>query len=436
VVLFAAVVTIGSGVIFGLAPALQASRLDLLSAIKGTGISIRFRRFGARNLFVLAQVAGSTVLVAITGLMARDVQQAKSLDIGFNDRNIGVLSLDLRLREYGYEDGFRFIEELTERCAGISGIEEVAVAGWVPLSDNRWTWGGIVPEGYEIGLKESVWAFYNPVTQGYFDFMGMPLMRGREFSDQDVSDSRRVMIVNQSFADRYWPGEDPLGKSVTLAENDPPAEVVGLVRDAKYRKADLLNERTSPHFWLPRNQSPARVVEVLFKTRGDPALLFNAVRQEVRLLDNNLPIKGLDRIEDVTAAALLSERVAAAVFGVFGLIALFLAVLGIYAVMAYAVLERTREMGIRMALGASPQKVVGMVVFESLGLSAFGIVTGLCLAALVARGIRTLLLGIGTLDPVSYAGSMLLLVAAAVSAALLPALRASRVDPVLSLRSE
>ncbi len=436
VVLFAAVVTVASGVIFGLAPALQASRLGLLSAIKGTGISIRFRRFGTRNLLVLAQVAGSTVLVAITALLSRDLQRAKSIDIGFDVQDIGVLSLDLRMRDYGYEDGIQFVEDLTERCAGIPGIEEVAVAGWVPLSDNRWTWSGIVPEGYEIGPNESVWAFYNPVTPRYFDFMGMPLISGREFGDQDVSESRRVMIVNQSFADRFWPGENPLGKSVTLSENDPTAEVVGLVRDAKYRRADLLNERTSPHFWLPRGQFPDRVVEILFKTRGDPALLFNAVREEVRLLDNTLPIKGIDRIEHVTDAALADGLTIAAILGLFGLVALFLAVLGIYAVMAYAVLERTREMGIRMALGARPQRVVGMVVFESLGLSAFGIVTGLCLAALVARGIRTLLLGIGTLDPVSYAGSLLLLVAAAVSAALLPALRASRVDPVLSLRSE
>jgi predicted lysophospholipase L1 biosynthesis ABC-type transport system permease subunit len=244
------------------------------------------------------------------------------------------------------------------------------------------------------------------------------------------------MIVNQSFADRFWPGKDPLGKTVMLAEGQPLAEVVGVVQDAIYRRTDFANERTSPHFWFPRGQSPDRVVELLFKTRGDPALLFNAVREEVRLLDNNLPIKGLDRMEAVAAAALLEDRLVGATLLAFGLVVLFIAVLGIYAVMSYAVLERTRELGIRLALGARPSGVVRTVVLDGLVLSAAGIVVGCGLAMLVARGMRTLLLGIGTLDPASFLGSTVFLVLAAMTASLVPALRASRVDPVLSLRSE
>jgi predicted permease len=436
VVFFAAALTVGSGVIFGLAPALQASRPDLLATLKGTGRLVRFRRFGVRNLLVLTQVAGSTVLIAITALTVRDIQRAYGLDVGFDTHHIGVISLDLRLRDYGYEQGARFVEDLTERCAGIAGVEAVVVAGWVPLSRDRWSWGGISPEGYEIGPNESPWAYYNSVTPGYFDFMGMPLVSGREFTDQDDTDSPRVIIVNQSFADRFWPDKDPLGKTVTLTEDQPPVEVVGLVRDAIYRNADFANERTSPHFWFPRGQSPDRVVALLFKTHGDPALLFNSVREEVRLLDNNMPIKGLERLEAVTAAALMPSRVFAGILGVLVMAVLFIAVLGVYAVTGYAVLERTRELGIRLALGARPIGVVRMVVLEGLGLSAVGIVLGSGVAILVARGMRSLLLGIGPLDPASHLGSAVFLVLAAMTASLVPALRASRVDPVLSLRSD
>jgi predicted permease len=436
VVLFAAALTIASGIVFGLAPALQASRPDLMSTLKGTSKAVQFRRFGARNLFVLAQVAGSMVLVAISALMVRDVQRADTVDIGFDAENAGILSLDLSLRDYDEEQVQQFLQQLTERCEGIAELEATAVAGWVPLSENRWSWGGIAPEGFEIGPNESLWANYNPVTPDYFDLMGMPILRGRGFTDEDDADGPAVIVVNESFADRFWPDQESVGKTVALEDDQPAAEVVGVVRDAKYTKADFVNERPDPHFWLPWSQSTTRAVEFHFKTRGDPARLFGTVREQVRLLDSRLPIKGLQRIEDVTAAALLEERIAAAGLAGFGLVTLFLAVLGIYAVMGYAVLERTRELGIRLALGARPGKVVGMVVLEALGLSAVGIVTGLCLAALVARGIRALLLGIGTLDPISLLGSMVLLVLAAVAASLAPALRASRVDPVLSLRSE
>jgi predicted permease len=435
VVLFAAAVTVGSGVVFGLAPALQASRPDLMAILKGTRKSVRFRRFSARNLFVLAQVSGSMVLIAITALAARDMQRADGLDIGFDAQNTGVLSLDLSFRDYDTEQGHRFIQQLTERCEGIAGVEAVAVAGWVPLSGNRWRWS-VVPEGYEIGPDESVLTNWNPVTPGYFNLIGMPILSGRGFTEQDDADAPTVMVINQAFAERFWPGKEPLGKTVRLEDDEPPVEVVGVVRNAMYSKADFVNERTSPHFWVPRAQRLTRTLEFHFKTRGDPAPVFNTVREQVRLLDSSLPIKGLERIEAVTATALLEERIVVALLGGFGLVALFLAVLGIYAVMAYSVLGRTRELGIRLALGARPGKVMGMVVTESLSMSAVGIVTGLVLAALVARGLRSLLLGIGTLDPPSFLGSVILLVLAAVTASLLPALRASRVDPVVSLRSE
>ncbi|UCD23102.1 MAG: ABC transporter permease [Gemmatimonadota bacterium] len=436
VVLFAAAITAISGFVFGLAPALQATRPDIMGALKGTGEAVRLRRFGVRNLFVLAQVAGSTVLVAISALMARDIQRADQRDLGFDAQNAGVLSLDLALRDYDGEGGGTFLRQLSERCEDIPGVEAIAIAGWTPLSGSAWSWGGIVPEGYQVERDESAWANWNPVTPDYFGLIDMPILRGRDFTELDDEDAPRVMVVNQAFANRYWPGENPIGKTVSLHQRAAPVEVVGLVRNAKYRKADFVNERTSPHFWLPWAQQPSLSVELLFKTRADPAPLFGAIREQVRTLDRDLPIKGLERIESVTAMALLEERIAAAGLAGFGLTMLFLAVLGIYAVTGYAVVERTRELGIRLALGARPGRVVKLVVLESVGHSAVGIVVGLCLAAIVARGVRALLLGIGPLDPASFLGSTLVLVLAAATAALLPAWRASRVDPAVSLRSE
>jgi len=436
VIVFAMGLTIASGLVFGLAPALQASRPDLMQAIKGTGGSLPSRRFRARNMFVLAQVAGSMVLVVISTLFARDVQQADALDMGFDDRNVGVLSLDLSLRDYDEQTGRLFLATLSHRLEGIPEVEAVATSGWVPLSGRWWNWGGFQPEGYEPGRDESPRAMWNVVSPGYFQLIGMPLIGGRDFRVADNTEAPDVIIVNQAFATLYWPNQEPVGKRVILEEGDSPAEVIGVVRDAKYGKADYVAENSRAHFWTARAQRPSSFVELHFKARGDPAALFGTVRQEVRTLDPDLPISDLRRMDGVVATALLEERVGALVFAGFGAVSVFLAVLGIYGVMAYGIMQRARELGIRLALGARPTRVIAMVVKESLAMSAAGIVAGLALAALVAQGVRSLLLGIELFDPISYGGSVAVLVLAATAASAIPALRAARVDPVRSLRSE
>jgi predicted permease len=436
VIAFAMGVTIASGLFFGLAPALHASRPDLMPALKGTGTSQRPRRFGARNLFVLAQVAGSMVLVVISALFVRDMQQADALDMGFDTRNIGVLSLDLSLRDYDEQTGRRFLETLSERLREIPEVEAVATSGWVPLSGRWWNWGGFQPEGYELDPDQSPRAMWNVVSPGYFQLIGMPLTGGRDFSAADNTEAPDAIIVNQAFAGLYWPNQEPVGKRVILEEGDSPAEVVGVVRDAKYGKADFVDRSSRPHFWSTSAQRFFPYVELHFKARGDPAALFRTVRQQVRTLDSDLPIRDLKRMDSITATALLEERVAALMLAGFGAVSLFLAILGIYGVLAYGIMQRMRELGIRLALGARPTRVIAMVVKESLVMSAAGIFVGLALAALIAQGLRTLLLGIASLDPISYGGSVAVLVLAAIVASAVPALRAARVDPVRSLRSE
>jgi putative ABC transport system permease protein len=435
VAFFALGITVLSGLAFGLIPALQATSPDLAPALKGKGERQPSMRFGARNLFVLAQVAGSMVLVAVSALLVRDVQQAGTVDIGFDPRGMAVASLDLSQGEYGEEDGRLWLESLTERLRGIPGVEAVALSSWVPLSGSRWR-HTIRPEGLEIGPDESLYTVYNAVTPGYFAMVGMPLLSGRDFEASDVADAPPVIVVNQAFARRYWPDQEPLGRRVSLREDEPAAEVVGVVRDAMYGLEDLRSREAEPHFWAPRAQLHHDPVQVHARVPGPMGPVLSAMREEIRLLDGDLPIINLTTMESLTGKALQEERAGATLFGGFSLLALFLAALGIYGVMAHAVMERTRELGVRLAVGAGPGRVVGMVLADSLRLSALGIGIGLILAVLVAMGIRALLVGVSVLDPFSLIGSVVVLTLAALLAGVPPAARAARLDPVLSLKSE
>jgi predicted permease len=432
VLAFTVILTVLSGVIFGLAPALQASRPELAPALKGTDRSIRFRRFGVRNLLVLSQVAGSLVLVVLTALMVRGIRYADTIELGFDPQDVAVLSLDLSQRDYDRDSGIQFLNELTERMSGVAGVEGVAVADQVPLSGWLPRWGGLQVEGYEPAPDETIFATSNAISPGYFDVVRMPLLAGRDFDATDVRESPPVIIVNQAFVRRFWPDGEGVGRQVTLT-SERQAEVIGVVRDAKYREVTEVSEL---HFWMPRTQAYRSQVEVHVRTRGDPAPFFATLRDQVRALDSELPIIEMRPMERVISQATLGQRLTAGVFGGVGLIALLLAVVGIYGVMAFAVAQRTREMGIRIAVGARPGRLVGMVVTESLALSAVGFGVGLVLAAAIAQLMRTMLFGISPLDPVSFGGSIALLATAAALAALMPALRAARVDPVVSLKSE
>lgn len=432
---FAIGVTTLCGILFGLVPALQATRPELAPTLRGTGEGRRFKRFGVRNLFVLAQVAASTVLVAVSALLVRDVQRAESVDVGFDSRGIAVASLDLSHGDYDEEEGRIWLETLSQRLEGLPGVADVAMSLWAPLSGNRWT-TSVWPEGFDPGLGEGLLAAFNAVSPGYFEMVGMPILNGREFTDSDTEDATPVVVVNQAFAQRHWPDQDPMGKRVILRGEELEAEVVGVVRDAMYSIRDFREGASEPHVWVPRAQKYQSRVLVHVRTLEPGARILEALRAEIRLLDEDLPILVLSTMERITRQALFEERAASALFSVFSALALFLAALGIYGLIAHAVAERTREMGVRLAVGAGPMRLVGMVLAESIQVSVLGIVVGLGLAALVGIGIRVLLVGVSILDPLSYSGSVLVLALAAATAALVPALRAARTDPVLSLKSE
>lgn len=424
-----------SGLVFGMIPALQSTKPDLAPALKGTGPGQASGRLGARDLFTVAQVTGSMVLVAVAALLVRDVRRAASMDLGFNPNGVVVASLDLSHGDYDEDGGRLWVETLMERLKGLPDVEDVAATNWVPLSGSVWS-QLIVPEGVEIGPDEDLFALYNTATPGYFRLVDMPLVAGREFRTSDDAEAPPVVVVNQAFARRYWPGQPPIGKSVGLGNEGPAARVVGVVGDAMYSFADIRNAEASPHIWVPRGQVHHDPLQVHVRTRGAEGPVLAAMRREIRLLDDDLPIMELTTMESITGNALRGMRVAAAISGVFGALALFLASLGIYGFMAHSVMDRTREFGVRLAVGAGPRRVVGKVLVDALRLSALGIGLGLGLAVLVSMGIRTLLVGVSPLDPFSLSGSMMVLALAALSAALIPAVRAARLDPVASLRSD
>jgi predicted permease len=436
VVAFAVAIAVGCGLFFGLAPALQATRADLAGALKGTDKTVRFKRFGTRNLFVLGQVAGSMVLVAISALTLRDVQVLDTQDFGFEPDDVAVVRLNLNHGDYDLEGGRLFLEELTERLGRTPGVEGVAISAWIPMSGRRWT-QSVRPQGYEPGPDETPWANYNAVTPGYFDLVGMPLMAGRDFTMDDDADASSVVIVNEAFVRRFWPDREPVGQIMRFDwGGDVPAEVVGVVRDAKYTTSDIAGEGTTPHFWVSSVQRYYPYVWVHLSTRGDPAPILASMRQTVRLLDDDLPVIELASMRGVVDRAMVGQRLGAVVFGSLGAVALFLAMLGIYGILAFEVMDRTRELGVRLALGAKPGRVITMVVAHSLKISSVGIIIGLILSILAALGMRSFVVGVSMLDPYSLGGTVGLLALAAVVAALVPAVRAASVDPVKSLRVE
>jgi len=303
------------------------------------------------------------------------------------------------------------------------------------MAGSRWN-SGIRPEGVDLAPGETVTTLYNAVTPGYFGLVGIPLLAGRDFQASDEADAPPVLVVNEAFGRRFWPGQDPVGKRVSWGDDGPGAEIVGVVRDAMYGLPDLKRREAEPHLWVPRAQRYHDLVQVHVRARGAVGPALAALRDEIRLLDDDLPILELSSMEGMVGRALVEERAGAALFGGFSGLALLLAALGIYGVMAHAVLERTREMGVRLAVGAAPGRVLGLILTDTLRLSALGVGIGLGLAILVGLGIRTLLVGTSVVDPASLSAGVVVLTLAAVLAGLQPALRAARLDPVRSLKCE
>jgi predicted permease len=419
----------------GLAPALHGSRAELVGDLKADAQSAPERQ-RLRNAFVVGQVAFSIMLVVAAALFVRALERAAAIDPGFDPRGVELASLDFSLAGYTPETGRVFANELIQRVRGAPGVQSAALAAMVPLSGGGLGLGRLTVPGVTAqGPNRPADVDWNVVTPGYFTTMKMRLASGRDFTDADREGSPPVVIVNETAARRWWPNQDPVGK--TLLQQDAPAEtrtltVVAVARDSKYRS---LGDEPRLFVYVPiAQQYVSRVTIVARSTQGQR--LAAELRRELASLDRNLPIVSSATFEEHAALGLVPQRVAASVSGSLGLVGLLLAAMGIHGVTAYRVTSRTREIGVRVALGAQPGDVVRMVLRQGLRLAFSGVAIGLALAVATARLLESLLFGVSSTDPAAFAGSALLFVVIALAACFVPARRAVSVDAMRALRHD
>lgn len=419
-----------TGVLFGLAPALQASRPEMVSALKGEITQEPGTKNRLINTLVVAQMALSILLLISSGLFLRGLQAATAVDKGFDSNNLLVASVDPGLQGYDRGRAETFYRELEAALRALPGVQAVGFGRSVPLSLSMSDRGVSIP-GYEPAPNEGMSISYNVVTPGYFAAMGIPTLAGRTFGDVDGADGAPVVIVNQKFADRFWPGENAVGKIVRTAGED--REVVGVVKTGKYRS---LGEDPLDFMYLAQAQHWNFPMTAFIRTTGDPEALAPLVRREVERLDPAMPVADLRTMNSQLGVALFPARLGGATLGIFGILGMILAAIGIYSVMAYSVSQRLREIGIRMALGADQGSVVGMVVRKGMGLVTIGVVLGLGAALAASRLMAGMIYGVSAIDPATFFGVPGLLCVVALLATFVPARRAAAVDPMGTLRAE
>jgi predicted permease len=433
VMAFTCAVSLATGVLFGLLPAWQATKVDLLPALKDETGSGGLRRSWWKDGLIVLQVALSLVLLVGGGLMLRALQRAQALDLGFEPKNAVEVSFDLRLQGYDGARGREFQKRLLERVRTLPGVQAAGVVDLAPV-DLHFSRDSVFVEGQvPERAANAPRAMVSRAGPGYFRAMGTGLVRGRDFTEWDDEKAPPVAVVNETFARRFWPGEDPLGRRLRQGGPETPLmEVVGVVEDGKYAG---LNEAPQAYVVRPLAQAYTGSNTIIIRTEGDARQLLAAVRNEVRQLDPHLPTSGKP-LEERLAMPLLPVRVAASLLGSFGLLALALAAVGIYGVMSYAVSRRTREIGIRMALGAQASSVLRLTIRQGMVPVLVGVAVGLAVALGLTRLAGSLLFGVSAADPATYAGVSALLTAVALLACYVPARRAAKVDPLAALRNE
>jgi predicted permease len=426
--------TLSTGLIFGFLPAWQASRVGLNEVLKEAGRSSAGSRSNqrARQVLVVAEVALALVLIVGAGLVLKGLERARQVEFGFEPD--GVLLADLRIGMNGYtpDTGAPFYRLLRERLAGLPGVEEAALASWIPLGLRGCKGTDAEVDGYVRPAYEDATYPFATVSPRYFAAMRIPLVAGRDFTDQDDATAPAVAIVNETFARRFWPGQDPIGRTFHSSGTD--RTVVGVAQSGKY---DRLNESPVCFFYMPYQQGvPDLDLGICVRAVADPTGLTAAVRQTVASLDPGVDLLEIKPLTTHIEAAFLAQRMASLLLTLLGAVALALAAMGVYAVMAYSVSQRTREFGVRMALGASAGAVMALVLRQSLMLAAGGIIAGLALAAALSRLLTNFLYGVSPMDPATFVGVPLLLTSIVLLACWLPAWRATHVNPVEALRAE
>jgi predicted permease len=449
--IYTLLVSCAAGIAFGLAPALQASKFDVNSALKeeGSAFGQRLSRSRLRGILIAGQMAACLVLLISSTLLLRGSQRALKLDPGYDSRRVVYLEMyDPASLHYSQPHLLQINRDLILRIANLPGVQSVAQASRSPIGGIRWvpvSPVGIATRGTNGSEPPS--AGYSYVTANYFETLGIPIVRGRAFTPREAEGQAPVVVISEATARRFWPGQDPLGKLIKIGsghvtmsfpgEEDPflaSSEVIGVTRDVRSMDLRKIDES---YLYLPLSQTHRWTGTLLARTKGDPATLLAALGREVRRVDANLPVIGAPLYTMISMDPyFVISRIGGLLASIVGALGLLLACMGVYGMVSYSVAQRTREIGIRMALGASRIQVLRLVMGEGSRPVLCGIAIGIVASAGVSRALSATLFGLSLLDTVSFAGVSLLLIAIALLATWIPARRATEVDPMVALRCE
>ena len=436
--LFTLVISLATGLVFGLAPAWQSSNPDVVPVLKGVVEVQNRRRFGKltlRNGLVVAQVALSLVVLVCSGLFIKSFRQAQTMDPGFNNPNGLIVSLNPSLVGYDDEQSRNFYRQLLDRTRGLPGVEAASVARLMPLGDSSNSNGPILKEGETLPRGSAGRTIMtNVVGPAFFSTMQIPFIEGRDFDDRDQLKTQRVVVINQRMSEMLWPGESALGKRIFIGtESREPWDVIGVVKTGKYRS---LAEDPRPFIYYSMGQRRPSSMALVVRGGVDPRSLVGAIRGEVQALDRRVPVYAVKTMTEHMTYALWAPNMAASFSLAFGVLAVLLSAVGLYSVMAYVVSQRTREVGIRMALGADRSHVLQMITSQGMRLAGVGVVIGMVLSLVLVRVLSSLLIGVSGYDPLILVLVPLLLGSVAFIASYLPARRATKVNPLIALRYE
>ncbi len=431
---FSFLISLLTSLIFGLAPARQATKLDLAPALKVEVPGSRSGRPALRSGLVVTQVALSLILLIAAGLFLRTLQNARAVDVTRDPES--VLLAKLELAAHGYSDARcrLFYPQLLERVRSLPGVESAGLVWIVPLSGLRGATDVIVNRPDMPLEKQTVQLNLNVISPGYFQTIGIPVVRGRDFTEHDSENSPSVAIVNQEMARRFWPDEDPVGKQFELTRPPSRVRIVGVVDDGG--KMRSIREEKRPAFYLPLYQHVRGEMSLQVRLAGDSMRVLAALRREIQAMDKGLPLADVKTMKTHLNIMLSQERMAAALLSALGLLAFVLAATGIYGVMSFSVAQRTREIGIRMALGAQPHDLLGLVLGRGMALALAGLGLGLAAPLGLTRFLKSLLFGVTPTDPITFIAMALLLAGAVLLACCIPARRATKLDPMVTLRYE
>lgn len=436
VLAFTMAVAVGTGILFGLAPALQALRTDLHESLKegGRGVGTGTPRHRLRNTLVVSEVALSTVLLIGAALMIRSFLALQQVRPGFDQANLLTFIVSLQGPRYDSTSARGvFYDDLLGRLRAVPGVVSAGTSSAAPLLGSSST-SSMVIDGQPAEVGQLPFASLQSVSAGFVSHLGVPFVEGRDLTPQDLDSKAPVALVSKTMAERFWPNESALGKRFKFGVADTVwLSVVGVTGDVRHRN---LSDRAENQVYVPYTRLAYRGMNVQVRTGGHPAASGPAARAAVRALDPTLPVVELQTMDEAIRFSMWEQRLYSSMFGAFAAVALLLAAIGLYGVMSYLVSLRTHEIGVRMALGAGQRTVLGLVVGRGVLLAGIGLVIGVAGAFGMTRVLQDLLFGVGTLDPLSFAGIPLMLAAVAALASYVPARRASGVDPVVVLRSE